>query len=361
MVGIGLVGFGYWGPNLARNFSATLGCRLVAVCDQSPARLQAVTRQFPHCRTTSAYQSLLDDPEIQAIAIATPAPTHFLLARQALLSGKDVLVEKPMTTTAAHAEELIELADRLERILAVDHTFLYTDAVRKIKELLDAGEIGDLLYLDSVRTNLGLFQRDYNVIWDLAPHELSIVMHLVPEGPISVQALGACHAGNGIENLAYVHLEFPGNLIAHFHLNWLAPVKIRQTIIAGSRKMIVYDDMDRSDKIKIYDKGIAVNASADGLDELYKASINYRSGDMVAPHLNNSEALAVETAHFVHCVQTRQRPLVDGIDGLRIVRLLEAADESLRNGGQRVSLRPKVFHPSPAVSSEPGSAAQRAA
>ncbi len=338
MVGIGLVGFGYWGPNLGRNFSVTPDCRFVAICDQTPSRLEAAARQFPACLTTSRYEDLMLHPGIDAIAIATPASTHFELARRALASGKDVLVEKPMTTTAADAERLIELADRHGRILAVDHTFLYTDAVRKIKDLLDSGEIGNLLYMDSVRTNLGLFQRDHNVIWDLAPHELSIVMHLVAEDPISVQALGACHAGNGIENLAYVHLEFPNNFVAHFHLNWLAPVKIRQTIVAGSRKMIVYDDMERSEKIKIYDKGIAIEKSSAGVDALYKACIAYRSGDMTAPHLENSEALRVETAHFVQCVRERRRPIADGHAGLRVVRMLEAAEQSLRSGGQPVIL-----------------------
>jgi predicted dehydrogenase len=356
MVGIGLVGYGYWGPNLGRNFSATPGCRFVAICDQSSSRLEGAGRQFPACLTTTRYEDLLVHPGIDAIAIATPAATHFELARQALVSGKDVLVEKPMTTTAAASLELIELADRHGRILAVDHTFLYTDAVRKIKELLDAGEIGDLLYMDSVRTNLGLFQRDHNVIWDLAPHELSIVLNFVPEDPISVQALGACHAGNGIENLAYVHLEFPDNLVAHFHLNWLAPVKIRQTIVAGSRKMIVYDDMERSEKIKIYDKGIAVEKASVGMDELYKACINYRSGDMTAPHLNNREALAVETSHFVQCVRDRERPIVDGLAGLRVVRLLEAAEQSLRSGGQRVALLRSAFPQAPG-----GARARRAA
>jgi predicted dehydrogenase len=343
MVGIGLVGYGYWGPNLGRNFAATPGCRLVAICDQSRSRLEGAGRQFPSCSTTTRYQDLLDHPDIDAIAIATPAATHFALARQALSSGKDVLVEKPMTTTAADAEELIELADRHGRILAVDHTFVYTDAVRKIKELLDAGEIGKLLYFDSVRTNLGLFQPDHNVIWDLAPHELSIVLELVAADPTSVQALGACHADNGIENLAYVHLEFPNNLVAHFHLNWLAPVKIRQTIVAGSRKMIVYDDMLRGEKVKVYDRGIAIDDSLAGVDEIYKARINYRTGDMVAPYLNNREALAVETAHFVQCVSDRTRPIVDGAAGLRVVRLLEAAELSLRSGGQRVVLNRTAF------------------
>jgi len=306
----------------------------------SPKRLEAASRLYPFCQTTQHYESLLNNPEIDAVAIATPVSTHYDLASKAMLAGKDVLVEKPFTKTIVEAELLVELARNQGRILAVDHTFLYTPAVRKIKAMVDAGEIGRLLYIDSVRTNLGLFQRDHNVLYDLAPHELSIVLHLTQTEPVSIQAIGACHAGNDIENLVYVHLEFEDNLVAHFHLNWLAPLKIRQTIIAGSSKMIVYDDMDRSEKVKVYDKGIGVHASG-GLDELYKAYINYRSGDMVAPHLDNQEALAVEVAHFVDCVQTRRQPLAGGEDGLRVVRLLEAAQRSLRNKGQRVELKPQ--------------------
>ncbi len=305
---------------------------------QQRPRLESAARLYPGCQVTANYEDLLGNPQIDAVAVATPASTHFALARAALLAGKDVLVEKPMTGTVAEAEMLIEIARSRQRLLAVDHTFVYTDAVRKIRELIDAGEIGDLLYIDSVRTNLGLFQRDHNVLFDLAPHEFSIVHHLVGRAPTAVQALGACHAGNGIENLAYVHLEFDDNLIAHFHLNWLAPVKIRQTIIAGSRKMIVYDDMERSEKVKVYDKGIALNP-ADGVNALYKAYINYRTGDMVAPHLPNQEALAVELADFVDCVRTRRAPLADGAAGLHVVRLLEAAQASLKNHGQRIELR----------------------
>ncbi|MFO0968011.1 MAG: Gfo/Idh/MocA family oxidoreductase [Gemmataceae bacterium] len=338
MVGIGLVGYGYWGPNLARNFRTVADCTLVAICDQSTARLEAAARANPGSQTTSSYDALLGDPSIDAIAIATPLSTHYELARRALLAGKDVLVEKPMTKTVEEAESLILTARQTGRILAVDHTFLFTDAVRKIKELVDDGTLGKLLYIDSVRTNLGLFHPDHNVIFDLAPHEISIMLHLVDREPISVQAQGVCHTNNGIENLAYVHLEFDDGFIAHFHLNWLAPVKIRQMIIAGSRQMVVYDDIERSEKVKVYNKGIAIRPS-DGVDAMYKAAINYRSGDMHAPHLENHEALAVEAAHFVDCVRTRKTPIVTGQDGLRIVRILEATQRSLRNQGQRVDIR----------------------
>jgi predicted dehydrogenase len=337
VIGIAIVGYGYWGPNLARNFARTPGCRLTVICDQSEARLASAAQVFPSCKMTRSFDDVLNDPDIHAVAIATPAATHFKLANQALQAGKDVLVEKPMTRTVPEAECLIETAHRTGRILAVDHTFLFTDAVRKIKELVAAGDIGELLYIDSVRTNLGIFQPDLNVIYDLAPHELSLIFHLTDKEPLFVQAHGACHAGNGIENLAYLHMEFDDSLIAHFHLNWLAPVKIRQTIVAGTRKMIVYDDMERSEKVKVYDKGIAVRP-AEGLDAFVKVHINYRTGDMIAPRLDNLEALAVEAAHFVDCVQHRKRPLADGEAGLKVVRVVEAAQESLKNQGRRVLL-----------------------
>lgn len=344
MVGIGVVGYGYWGPNLARNFCKAPHCRLVAICDQSEARRETAGKSYPGCLTTRSFPDLLDNPDIQAIAIATPAATHYELARQAFLAGKDVLVEKPMTRTVAEAESLVHLARHTGRLLAVDHTFLFTDAVRKIKELLDSGDLGRLLYIDSVRTNLGLFHPDHNVILDLAPHEISIVLHLVNRDPVSVQANGVCHTRNGIENLAYVHLEFDDGFIAHFHLNWLAPVKIRQTLIAGSRQMIVYDDMERSEKVKVYNKGVALPPN-EKVDAMYPAAINYRTGDMVAPHLENHEALAVETAHFVDCVRTRKPPLVPGEDGLRVVRILEACQRSLKNNGRRVDLEPVAHLP----------------
>jgi predicted dehydrogenase len=338
VIGFGIVGYGYWGPNLARNFSAVQACHLAVICDQSEKRLAAAARAFPACKLTQRFEDVLGDPNVHAVAIATPASTHFHLANLALLAGKDVLVEKPMTRSSQEAETLIDTARRGGRILAVDHTFLFTDAVRKIKEMVDAGEIGELLYIDSVRTNLGIFQPDLNVVYDLAPHELSMVFHLIDKEPLFVQAHGACHAGNGIENLAYVHMELAGKTIAHFHLNWLAPVKLRQTIIAGTRKMIVYDDMERSEKVKVYDKGIAVRP-VDGLDSMVKVHINYRTGDMIAPRLDNQEALAVEAAHFIDCVRQRKRPLADGEAGLKVVRVVEAAQQSLRSQGQRIDLR----------------------
>lgn len=336
MIGVGVIGYGYWGPNLARNFAAQPGCRLVAVCDASEARLAQARLSHPGCLVTRDYRQLLADDQIQAILIATPLATHFALARDALAAGKDVLVEKPLTQTAAEARQLIELAQRGGRILAVDHTFLYTGAVTKIKQLIDSGELGEILYLDSVRTNLGLFQSDSNVVYDLAPHELSIMFHLLDRDPISVQAVGACHAHDRLENLAYVHLDFDDQLVAHFHLNWLAPVKLRQTLIAGRQKMVVYDDMERSEKVKVYDKGIDIKEH--DADAAYKLYVDYRTGDMTAPKLSQREALHVEAEHFLDCVRQRTRPLADGHAGLRVVRVLEAAQQSIKNRGMRVEL-----------------------
>jgi predicted dehydrogenase len=338
MVGIGLVGYGYWGPNLARNFTLEANCRLAAICELQADRARLAAQRHPGTAVTDRYAALLEDPHVDAVVIATPLPTHFGLARQALLADKDVLLEKPMTRTAAEAEALVGLARAGGRILAVDHTFLFTDAIRKLKELVRGGTLGDLLYMDSVRTNLGLFHPDHNVLFDLAPHEISIVLHLLERDPVSVQVHGVCHTNNGVENLAYVHLEFEGGFVAHFHLNWLAPVKIRQTILAGSRQMVVYDDMQRIEKLKIYNKGIALRG--DGVHARQAAGVNYRTGEMVAPHLPNQEALAVEVAHFVECVAQRKPPLVPGEDGLRVVRILEAAQCSLNNRGQRVELGP---------------------
>lgn len=337
MVNVGIVGYGYWGPNLARNFAGHPECDLAVICDLSEERRKAAIRQHPYTPTTDNYAELIANPHIHAIAIATPAETHYKLAKQAIMAGKDVLVEKPFTTNVAHAEALVELGAMFERIVAVDHIFLYADPVQRIKAMIDDGTIGDLLYIDSVRTNLGLFQRDHNVIYDLAPHEFSIVQYLVGRAPRTVRAMGACHAPNGQENLAYIHLDYGADLVAHFHLNWLAPVKLRQTIIAGSKKMIVYDDMERGEKLKVYDKGIDIPAE-NNLDAMYQARINYRTGDMVAPHLDQREPLAVEVDEFIKAVQTRQAPLADAVSGLQVMRLIEAAQESLRCGGEPIAL-----------------------
>jgi predicted dehydrogenase len=335
MINIGLIGYGYWGPNLARNFSRLADCRLAAICDSSPSRQQLAAIEYPQAFVTDDYEQLLKRPDIDAVAIATPVSYHYGLAKAALMAGKHLLVEKPLAETSAQALELVELAERKNLVLAVDHTFLFTGAVRKIKQLLDAGTLGELLYIDSVRINLGLFQKDVNVLYDLAPHDLSIVGHLVGEPPLTVQAMGACHARQGQENIVYLHLEYPGDLLAHFHLSWLAPVKIRKTLLAGTNKMIVYDDLDQAEKVKVYDKGITVE---EDINSLHNIKVDYRTGDMLAPKLSHREALSLEAEHFRDCVLGREKPLSSGRDGLAVVRILEAAQLSLSQGGAKISV-----------------------
>lgn len=338
MIGVGLIGYGYWGPNLARNFAAQPDCSLLAICDSNPARAELAARHNPSARVTRNGEDLFSDPAIKAILIAVPVFAHFDLARRALLADKDVLVEKPFTLTSKEAHELIRLARERSRILAVDHTFLFTGAVAKIKEMTDAGALGKIMYVDSVRINLGLFQHDVNVVWDLAPHDLSITSYLIGEDPVSVQAVGSAHGTDGMESIAYLHLEFVDGLIAHFHFNWLAPVKIRRTLIGGSKQMIVYDDMEPSEKVKVYDKGVVIKQG--DIDSIYKTIVDYRTGDMVAPKLSHHEALAAEAKHFLNCVRERTAPIADGVAGLRVVRILEAAQASLRAGGKPVTMGP---------------------
>lgn len=336
MVRVGLVGYGYWGPNLARNFVAQPDCELLAICEKIPHQAEIAKKNYPCATITESYDDLLNNEAIDAILIATPVSSHFELAKEALMAGKDVLVEKPLTQTVEESKALIRLAEKNNRILAVDHTFLFTGAVQKIKELIDSGELGHVMYIDSVRINLGLFQHDINVIYDLAPHDLSIVTYLVDENPISVQAMGISHAGNDIENVAYLHLEFPGDLIAHFHFNWLSPVKIRRTLIGGTKQMIVYDDMEPSEKVKVYDKGIVIKER--DVNSIYKIIVDYRTGDMVAPKLAHREALHAEAQHFLSCVKNRTKPIADGMAGLRVVRILEAAQISIGNKSKRVMM-----------------------
>jgi predicted dehydrogenase len=332
MIGIGLVGYGYWGPNLARNFAAQPDCRLVAICELQKERARLAGQRHPGVLVTPEYDRLLENPAIDAVVIATPVRGHYPLARRALLAGKDVLVEKPITESLPEAEELIRLAADNGRILAVDHTYLFSGAVQKIKEIVDSGDLGQLLYFDSVRINLGLFQPDVNVIYDLAPHDLSILCYLVEDDPVAVWATGASQLVGGLQHMAYLHLEYSGGLIAHFHLNWMAPVKMRRTLLGGTRKMIVYDDMEPSEKVKVYDKGIVLKNS--GQESLYKILVDYRTGDMVAPKLAHQEALQAEAEHFIHCVQTRSQPRADGTAGLRVLRILHAAAMSLQRHGR---------------------------
>lgn len=335
MIGIGVIGYGYWGPNLVRNFAEAPCSRVMAVSDLHPKRLVAAQARYPAIKTTTDYQDLLKDPHIDAIAIATPVSTHFELAMQSLKAGKHILVEKPLTTTSEQALQLIEEAERCRQVLMVDHTFIYTGAVRKTRELVTSGELGDLYYYDSVRVNLGLFQHDVSVIWDLAVHDLSIMDYILPIKPLAVSATGMSHIPGEPENIAYLTLFFEGRLIGHIHVNWLAPVKVRRTLIGGSHKMVVYDDLDPSEKIKVYDKGITVNGNT---ESIYKALIDYRIGDMWSPRLDRTEALQTEVLHFIECIENSKCPVTDGQSGLQIVRLLEAATQSVAEQGRLVEL-----------------------
>lgn len=334
MIGLAIVGLGYWGPNLLRNFSETDGVRVVACCDRDAERLTRVQARYPSVRTTTDYGEVLADPTIDAVAIATPVGTHYDLARRALEHGRHVLVEKPLTASVAEAEHLIDLAAKRRLTLMVNHTFIYTGAVRKMKELVTAGALGELYYFDSVRINLGLVQRDVNVLWDLAPHDIAILDHLVDQPPVSVCANGACHLGTGAENVAYLCVYFESGLIAHFHNNWLAPVKIRTVIVGGSKKMILYDDMEPSEKVKVYDRGVEVGDPED----VKRLLISYRLGDMSAPRLDGTEALRGVAAEFVRAVSTGDAPATDGVSGLNVVRILEAAEMSIKHRGREVKL-----------------------
>jgi predicted dehydrogenase len=339
MFNIGVVGYGYWGPNLVRNFSEADDATVVTVCDYDEKRLALAQRRHPGIAVTSQYEQILADPQIDVVAIATPVSSHFDLALQALLAGKHVFVEKPLTQSAEEGERLVEEADKRNLVLHVDHTFVYTGAVQKIGEMTARGDLGDIFYYDSVRINLGLFQRDVDVLWDLAVHDFSIMDYLFKTKPIAVSATGTNHVRGKPINIAFLTLFFADSSVAHLHVNWLAPVKVRRTLIGGSKRMIVYDDLEPSEKIKVYDRGINV---AQTKEDIYEALLTYRTGDMWAPQLEASEALKVEIKHFLSCVENGHRTLTDGQSGLRIVRVLEAASRSMRERGRPVELNGEV-------------------
>lgn len=339
-IGIGVAGYGYWGPKLVRAFSRVAGCRVHAVVDRDPAQLDRSHTEYPEVRCEPDYRSLIDDPDIQAIVIATPSSTHHALAAKALEAGKHVLVEKPLALSVRDAEHLVALSERHGGLLMVDHTYLFTGAVERIRQLVRAGELGDILYFDSTRINLGLFQHDVNVIWDLAPHDLSILLHVLDKKPVAVSALGVSHAGTGLENLAYLTLTFADNTLAHFHVNWLAPRKVRQIIIGGEKKMLVFDDTESNEKVKVYDKGISIG-SADQ-ETVYRSLFQYRVGDMWAPHLDPTEALLKECRYFAICVREGTRPFNDGRAGLDVVRILEAASASMQRQGALTPVHPEA-------------------
>ncbi|MCB0396233.1 MAG: Gfo/Idh/MocA family oxidoreductase [Flavobacteriales bacterium] len=331
---IGIIGLGYWGPNLVRNAIMNDHIHKVYCFDRDESRLQKMKKTFDSVICCNKLEDILGADEIDSVAIVTPVETHYGLAKEALNHGKNILVEKPFMSSVAEAEEILELADRKGLITMVDHTFIYTSAVRKIKELIDSGELGELYYYDSVRVNLGLFQRDVNVIWDLAPHDFSIMNYLIGREPKTVQAMGGDHVGKGLEDVAYVHIDFGDNLTAHFHLNWLSPLKLRKTLLAGSKKMVVYDDMENSEKIKVYNKGIDVKTKEDE----YKMLIKYRWGDMYSPALDNVEALQAMLQEFVDAVDGKRNPITSGRDGLNVVKILEATQWSIKNRGTVVEI-----------------------
>jgi predicted dehydrogenase len=333
-INVGVIGYGYWGPNLVRNLMETDGARVVSCAEKRPDRIALARRRYPILKVTEDSDSILDDPEVDAVVIATPVSTHHQLAKRALEQGKHVLVEKPITRTTAEAEELIALAEDRELVLMVDHTFIYTGAVRKMKELLDGGELGELYYFDSVRVNLGVFQHDADVLWDLAPHDLSILTHLIPLPPTYVSAVGVDHVGTGYADMAYLTVYFEDSFLAHVHANWLSPVKVRQILIGGDRRMLVYDDTEPSEKVRVYDSGIKVTTQ----EGIYARLVDYRTGDMWAPKLELREALSTECAHFVDCVRFKKKPLSGGAAGLLVVKLLEAASESLAARGRMTAV-----------------------
>jgi predicted dehydrogenase len=332
-VNFGVIGYGYWGPNIVRNLVGLDGSQVRAIAEISPAARARAQKAYPGITVTASSSEVITSPDIDAIAVISPVWTHYELAKAALENGKHVFVEKPFTSTAAQAEELVNLAAQKNLKIMVDHTFLFTGAVKRIAQLVDEGALGSLYYYDSTRVNLGLFQHDINVLWDLAPHDLSIMDHLIKANPEAVVATGQGHL-NGHEDVAYMTLYFPDRVIAHINVNWLSPVKVRTTLIGGEKRMLVWNDLEADEKVKIYDKGVQITSK----EGVYDLLVSYRSGDMWAPQLEQVEALRQELTYFVECVSTGQEPFNNGIAGLRVVRMLEAATESLNQRGALVRL-----------------------
>ncbi|MDH3892028.1 MAG: Gfo/Idh/MocA family oxidoreductase [candidate division Zixibacteria bacterium] len=333
---VGVIGCGYWGPNLIRNFNALDDVEVAAVCDGRSERLDFIHRQFPAIKTlTGEADDILKATDIDAVIIATPVSAHYPLGMEALANGKHLFMEKPFTATTEQAESLINLGEQKNLQIMVDHTFIYTGAVQTIKRFIDDGELGELFYFDSVRVNLGLFQHDVNVIWDLAPHDVSIMDYLIDRPPIAIAATGVAHFENGIENIAYISTYYEGNLLGHIHVNWLAPVKVRKTLVSGSRKMVIYDDTEPSEKVKVYDSGVEI---VEDKNAIYDLLVQYRTGDMLAPKLDSTEALKLVSSEFYNAVNENRAPRTDGRAGLRVVRILEAANRSIRDNGRVVEL-----------------------
>jgi predicted dehydrogenase len=334
-INIGVIGYGYWGPNIVRNFFSAADCTVKAVADGRPERLAAMNKIFPSIKGVKTGDEIINDTEIDAVVVATPVFTHFALAKKALENGKHVLIEKPMTSTVAEAEELIELATKKELTLMADHTFLYTGAVRKMKELIDTDIIGTPRYFDSARINLGLFQPDINVLWDLAPHDISILTYLITETPLSINATGISHTHNNIENIAYMTVNYNSDFIAHFNCSWTSPVKVRQTLIGGDKKMIVYNDLEPSEKLRVYDTGYNHTTVLDRNTIM----VDYRTGDVYIPKIQLSEALAGVANDFIQSIINKTKPLACAELGMQVVKILEASQESIKNKGKEVKIK----------------------
>jgi predicted dehydrogenase len=329
---LAIIGYGYWGPNLVRNFSQIKECNVHTVADLSDVRLSLVKQNYPYINTSSDISNVLSNVDIDAVVIATPVFTHFELAKKALLNGKHVMIEKPMTSSEYEAKELIDLSIKVGKIIMVDHTFLYTGALAKMKEIIDSNQIGKLKYFDSTRINLGLFQPDINVLWDLAPHDLSILNYLVAYKPYSVNATGISHTNNGIENVAYMTVNYNTDFIAHFNCSWTSPVKVRSTLIGGDKKMILYNDLEPSEKVRVYDTGFEHKTEEDRT----KIMVDYRVGDVHIPHLSSIEALYGVAQDFVFSILQNKSPLANAELGLNVVKILEAAQKSIKNNGKEI-------------------------
>ncbi|HAW50391.1 TPA: oxidoreductase [bacterium] len=335
MIKIGIIGYGYWGPNVTRNFNSLKTAKILMICDMNPDARKRAEMACPDIKIVSDYNEVINSPDIDAVAVVTPVFTHYEIAKEALLSGKHIFVEKPFTSKVSEAEELINLADKKNLKIMVDHTFLFTSAVRKIKECIDNDVLGRIYYYDSTRVNLGLFQHDINVIWDLAPHDLAILDYLFQEKPAALIATGAEHFGRNLEDVAYITLYFESNMIAHFNVNWLTPVKVRMTLIGGDKKMLVWNDLEVDEKIKIYDKGVEITTK----EGVYSLLTKYRSGDCWIPKIDQIEALSSETEYFIDCILNNKTPINDGYAGLRVVKILEATNESLKNKSRLIELK----------------------
>lgn len=333
--GISIIGAGYWGPNFIRNFSTIDIASLRYVCDLDKKKLKKINQLYPSIKTTTSIKDVLEDKKTEGVVIATPVKTHFPLAKLVLEANKHVLVEKPMTANVADAKILIDIADKRKKILMVDHTFVYHPAVQKMKQLVTKKELGELFYFDSVRTNLGLFQNDTNVLWDLATHDLSIMDYLLQQDPYEIIAIGASHIRKDIENVVYVTIRYPGNLLGHIHVNWLAPVKLRMTLLSGYDKMIAYNDMEPIEKIKIYDRSIRYKANTENIS---LSKYRYRVGDISSPRLDDEEALHILCRHFVMCILGKEKPITGGNAGLRIVTMLESAQKSLTENSKPINI-----------------------